>query len=567
MTRRVLLSLVACAAAGAVPVAARAGDVVVPEDAVVAAAAKAEQSTVVLRVTRDGLTSIRLATGDAGLRLLELTHASAELARRAESLRANPWKAPDAAKPSDAPAHAAPPVPPTPAPPMPAPAPSPPPSPGAPTPAAEKDADGNTVVRFLESPRTTVTRRSMDATTEARGVFVGDGHAILTVVAAVEGATKIEVVRDGVVAEATLAGLDRDFDVAVLRTSTSGPALEVDATAELEPGRVVILPTTMEGGGVDVRFVASRGGVTPRRAYARLSTAVPAATLGAPALGPDGRIRGLVVGPEGLSDDPLTYYRSVSVYWARQARGALARGDDDSRAVAHLVPGRRIARALRDLLADGRVHKAYLGVVLDRGESGPDARLVARVLPGSPAEGRLRAGDRIVAVGARELSPFDDVTYEILSLDSGRPARIVVERSDAGQPPARVELEVTPAERVEDATARGPLVFGFDVLTLTPELKAWMGRAEGDGLVISSVTHGGAAERAGFARGDRVLRLAGRAIGSSADLATAVDDALRSLAGGGQVVLEVERAGTEVSGALRPAAVAPATTPPRAGPR
>ena len=75
--------------------------------------------------------------------------------------------------------------------------------------------------------------------------------------------------------------------------------------------------------------------------------------------------------------------------------------------------------------------------------------------------------------------------------------------------------------------------------------------------MISSVARGGAAERAGFARGDRVLRLAGRAVSTPADLAAAVDDALRGLAAGSAVVLEVERDGNEVSHALHGAAPQP----------
>jgi S1-C subfamily serine protease len=81
--------------------------------------------------------------------------------------------------------------------------------------------------------------------------------------------------------------------------------------------------------------------------------------------------------------------------------------------------------------------------------------------------------------------------------------------------------------------------------------------------VISSVTRGGAAERAGFARGDRLLRLAGRAVATSADLAAAVDDALRGLAAGSAVVLDVERDGSEVSHPLHAAAATP--VPPLRG--
>ena len=199
--------------------AARAGDVVVPEDAVVAAAAKAEQSTVVLRITRGAWNSTGTALLDASKVALERARAAAKVPPRE-------------AKPEDS------------------------------TPPADR-----VWVRFgqPETRAQLMWSASGQGTTQARGVFVGDGHAILTASVAVDGATKVEVLRDGGAVEAVVAGLDRDFDVAVLRTSAAGPALEIDAGSELEPGRVVILSGASETGGIEVRYVSARGGVSPRR--------------------------------------------------------------------------------------------------------------------------------------------------------------------------------------------------------------------------------------------------------------------------------------------------------------
>ena len=104
---------------------------------------------------------------------------------------------------------------------------------------------------------------------------------------------------------------------------------------------------------------------------------------------------------------------------------------------------------------------------------------------------------------------------------------------------------MTPTERKDDAFARGPAVFGFEAIPLTPELQSWLGVAE-DGLVVSTVTAGGAADRAGLERGDRLVTFAERDVRSPSDLSAAVDDALRRLAAGQPVAAEVFRGGKSI---------------------
>jgi S1-C subfamily serine protease len=388
---------------------------------------------------------------------------------------------------------------------------------------------------------------------EGRGFFVGEG-AILTSAALVDGARRVEVIGPKGTAEAVVAGIDRDFGIAVLRSSLRGPALEVDPSAELEAGRLLVLAAGEEGVGAELAVVASRATEPGRRGLARLSRALPGSATGAAALGPDGRVRGLVTSDRGL---PATFGSCASCHGASTTLlaaftldrstpfGVWDHGTALAHAgpqVAHLVAGRRIARALPGLLAEGRVRKAYLGLVLGVAEEEGkplDERRIARLLPDSPAEGRLRAGDRIVGVGGRRLAPHDDVSHEILALEAGSEAVIHVER--AGEKDV-VSVEVVPTERTDDAGARGPAVFGFEATTLTPELKLWL-RVLEDGVVVSATTPGGAADRAGLRRGDRVVRLAGREVSTLADLAAAVDDGLRALAAGEAVGVDVTRDG------------------------
>jgi S1-C subfamily serine protease len=399
---------------------------------------------------------------------------------------------------------------------------------------------------------------------EVRGFFVGDGSAVLTASSAVAGATKVEVVRQGRTIAASVAAVDPDFGLALLRVEEAGPPLEVDASSELEPGRLLVLGGAGDdGAGVDLVVVSRRteGGASP--GLGLLARSIPDHALGSPVLGPDGRVRAVVgIGGTGRSasaarlageaaffgDLAAAEHARRSALRALRVRDALvATPDLDAAAVgaAHgrplglcLVPGRRVARALPGLLADGRVRKGYLGIVLGAAvkEGEPlDPRRVARLLPDSPATGKILPGDTIVAVAGRRLGPADDIAYEILALEPGRAAGLLLDREGS-----EVGVEVVPTERAGDAAARGTEAFGFSVLPLTEELRAWIG-AEGEGVVVSAVTPGGAAHRAGLARGDRIVRWADRDIRGPADADSAASEALRRLAASVPVDLEVVR--------------------------
>ncbi len=516
-----LLAGLSLAAALAPVGSARADDVLVPEDSLVAAARRLDASTVVVRVSRSGASSVRDA------RLVAPSVLQADEARR---------------------------------------------------------------LRFvIEEWRVAVSQGGGRAR-EARGFFVGDGRAVLTSASAVAGAGKVEIVWGGKATEAVLVASDADFDLALLRSSVAGPPLEVDPAAELEPGRLALVGGAGPGGvGIDLAVVSSRVTSGARRGWARLARALPEESAGGPVLGADGRVRGIVASGAGLPggaasaatphlvDAATGALRILAANEARLLtldRGGLWESQDSGMtwraaqggaghtaplAVAHLIPGRRIARALADLLEGGRIRKAYLGLVLgvEKGEGAAktlDERAVARLLPGSPAEGALRVGDRILAVGGRTLSDADDVTYEIFALAPGKPASIRVERTESGGGGVSVtpvDVTVTPAERTDDATARGPRVFGFLAVALTPELRLWLGDlaegaegAEGpDGVVVASVTQGGAADRAGMKRGDRLTKFAGRDVLTVADVSAAVDDGMRRLATGEPVDAVVVREG------------------------
>jgi S1-C subfamily serine protease len=103
-------------------------------------------------------------------------------------------------------------------------------------------------------------------------------------------------------------------------------------------------------------------------------------------------------------------------------------------------------------------------------------------------------------------------------------------------------VNVTPSERKEDASATGARAFGFEVVPLTAEVRRYSG-IDKDGLLVLSVVSGGVAERAGLRRNDRLVRVGGVDVPTEEALGNAVENALRRLAAGESVTVDVEREG------------------------
>jgi S1-C subfamily serine protease len=378
------------------------------------------------------------------------------------------------------------------------------------------------------------------AAVEATAFYVGAGDRVATAASAVEHAGRVEVFLEGKWQRVHKVSVDADFGVAVFEATVAGPALEIDAASELEAGRTVLAAASGNAGGVDLALVAQRTRSGSERGMARLSRDLPDSALGTPVLGPDGRVRGIVSlrapasQPRGAPQlyDISEAWRSLSAPTTSSTPSPVPvwpgyAVTPRSGLELHVLPGRRVARAVADLAELGKVRKSYLGLLLES-EDGA----VKRVLPDSPVAGKVLAGDRIVAVGERRFGPYDDVSLEILSLLPGVPVSLTVTRPEAGE----VSVLVVPIERRGNAAARGAAAFGFETMPLTPELRAWLGLSADDGgVMVSAVTLGSFAHRAGLQRGQRLVRLAGQALATADDVAAAADDALRALAAGERV--------------------------------
>jgi len=264
-------------------------------------------------------------------------------------------------------------------------------------------------------------------------IFTPDGY-VLTNSHVVHEATGLSVtLTDGSSLGATLVGSDPATDLAVVRAEASGlPIAELGESASLRAGQLVVaignpfgFQSTVSAG------VISALGRSLRSATGRLIENVIQTDV---ALNP------------GNSGGPLvdTRARVVGINTAiiRMAQG-----------ISFAIPIDTAKWVVSELLARGRVRRAYLGIV---GQTRPVGRLVARhhalsasdavaivsVEPGGPAAvAGLREGDLIVALNDRPVRTVDDMHRMLVGWPVGEALNAGVIRGER-----RFDVAVVPVD-------------------------------------------------------------------------------------------------------------------------
>ncbi len=227
-----------------------------------------------------------------------------------------------------------------------------------------------------------------------------------------------------------------------------------------------------------------------------------------------------------------------------------------------------LAKPIVDTLRGGaRVKRGYLGVGIRQldsesaealGLAKNRGELVERVEPGQgAAKAGIQAGDVIVKVNGREVTPDETLSYTVARLPIG--SRVPIELYRAGK---RMTVTAMLAERPteeqlasiiggenggglgnEDAQTKGNAareVLGLAVQGLTPDLARSLNVAPGTrGVVIGAVDPSSDAAGKGVQRGDVITSVNQAPVASAADLAGAVSAA--QTAGRGSVLVQIQR--------------------------
>jgi serine protease Do len=213
-----------------------------------------------------------------------------------------------------------------------------------------------------------------------------------------------------------------------------------------------------------------------------------------------------------------------------------------SEGLGFAIPINRARRIALDLLDNGQVRRAWVGLELETARAaaggarvagrGLGAR-VAQVAPGSPAaEAGLRAGMVVRGVGAKNIRSPLDWEAVLLNAEVGEPLELMVD--DEGR--ART-LRVLPADLPSLTADRIRALTDFELVTVTPSIRAERRLTNERGALIIALSD--VARRLGLQEGDLILQINRATVGSAEEAARL----LKELAGQGPVQVVFERQG------------------------
>jgi S1-C subfamily serine protease len=200
----------------------------------------------------------------------------------------------------------------------------------------------------------------------------------------------------------------------------------------------------------------------------------------------------------------------------------------------------------------GAVKRPWLGAKLQTvtadiadsmGLQRPTGALVANVVSGGPAaKAGLKAGDLIVTIDGASVDDPNAFGYRFATKSLGGTAQLGVVRQGRSMtlPIALQSVPDTPRQEVQ-IKARSPFS-GATVANLSPALADELRLdAQAEGVVITDVADGSAAQSFGFQKGDVVVLVNNEKINKPADLERVTS------AGGRQWRITIQRGGQQIS--------------------
>jgi serine protease Do len=356
------------------------------------------------------------------------------------------------------------------------------------------------------------------------GVIV-DPHGIaLTSARAVRLVPGFEVALiDGTLLRATVVGLDRRTDVAVLKLHSDAPLphLPLGDSDLVEVGDWVIAvgaPSGLEGtvsAGI-ITATPTPESSSPLASFLQTDAAMGRGNAGGPIVAMSGEVVGL---------------------------GTVFSGEG----IGYALPATIVRKVYLELLEKGRVSRPWLGVTMQSltadlaralGARADIGVLIADVLPKSPAASAgIRSGDIVVEVGGTAVSSRADVERAMRVLAPGEMVRLKVRR-EARELVASVKLGEEPDEwQVLPALARARWLLGIDVRPITPTM----------GAVVEDVDPGGPADLVGVQPGDVIREVDRQPVRNITDFQTIA----RTLRAATKVLMLVQRSDVALYVVLR----------------
>jgi Do/DeqQ family serine protease len=350
------------------------------------------------------------------------------------------------------------------------------------------------------------------------GVIVRPDGYILTNHHVVDGADRITVeLNDRRTLTAKVVGSDAPSDLAVLKVEASGlPTVPLADSDEVKVGDVVLAVGNPMGVGqtVTMGIVSAKGRATGLgdgsfEDFLQTDAPINRGNSGGALVSTSGELVGInsqILSPSG---------GNIGIGFA--------------------IPANMAKHVMESLIADGTVHRGMLGVTVQGvtpeiaeslGMETVRGALISAVNENGPAdEAGLERGDVITAINGDAVETSNDLRNSIAATKPGSSITLTVLRNGEEQ-----KVTARLAELPSDSQAAGrsggsreeggPL--GLAVEPLSRERARALGLAEGQGLLVASVSADSPAADAGFRRGDVIEEVNGSAVASASALREAV---------------------------------------------
>lgn len=375
------------------------------------------------------------------------------------------------------------------------------------------------------SPRGPYRQKSLGS-----GFIIDKDGSILTNNHVVDNASKIVVkLADGREFDAKVVGRDAKTDLAVIKISVDEtlPVAPLGDSDQLEVGEWVMaignpfgLDNTVTSGIVSGKGRHLPGG-GPYDSFIQTDASINPGNSGGPLI----NIRGEIVGIN-------------SAIYSRSGGNI---------GIGFAIPMNLVKELLPQLKGKGKITRGYLGVLIQKvtpeiaeslGMDKPRGALVADVTKGGPADNAgVKVGDVIIEFDGKEIRDSNDLPIVVArtAVEKKVPMKVLRDKKETTLTVAVGEMKEQ--ESVASASEKSEL--GVTVQQVTPEIAEGLGLERPEGVVITAVEPGSAAEDAGLRRGDIVLEVDRKPVRKVADYRKAIGEVKK-----GKGVLFLVRRGT-----------------------
>ncbi len=354
-----------------------------------------------------------------------------------------------------------------------------------------------------QKPRSGGKARSFVQTGQGSGFIISKDGYILTNSHVIDGADLIKVkLKSGKEYTAKKIGADSRTEVAVIKIEADEelPLVKLGDTGKLETGEWVVAignPFGLEE-TLTVGVVSAKGrsgiGITDYEDFIQTDAAINPGNSGGPLLNIDGEVVGI---------NTAIYSRSGGYM-----------------GIGFAVPIEMAIGIKDQLVADGKVTRGYLGVLLNPGDLTPEMAasfglkggsgvLIADVMEESPAaKAGLKEGDIVVELEGQPVAETRRFRSEVAKLRPGQKASLVLFR-DGKRKTVSVVIGTAPDDEGSEESGGQEeeglaTELGLTLQPLTPELAQRFGYQEAQGLLVTEVEPGSPAARQGLAQGNLI---------------------------------------------------------------